>query len=68
MSRKDALDCWVNTCPPNTIHWKKMNLGSQTAYDGLCTECGVYYEIGVTIGGGMITSHEHYEKIQELNK
>ena len=68
MSRKDALDCWVNTCPPNTIHWNKVDIGSQTAYDGLCTECKVSYEIGVTIGGGMTASHENYDKILELKK
>ncbi len=68
MSRKDALACWVNTCPPNTIYWNKIDMSSKIGYKGICFECGVSYEIGVTIGGGMTTSHEMYEKIQELNK
>ena len=67
MSRKDALSCWVNTCPPNTIFWNKIP-GSKTSYDGTCSDCKTFYEIGVTIGGGMTVSHEGYAKIQELNK
>lgn len=68
MSRKDALDCWVNTCPPKTIYWNKIDMSSKVGYKGICFECSVSYEIGMTISGGMGVSHGAYAKIQELNK
>ncbi len=70
MSDKDALDCWVNTCPPSSIFWKKDNPPSSTKvwYKGACSECGFIYGIGETIAGSISVSQETYLKIKELNK
>ncbi len=68
MSRKDALSCWVNTCPPHSIWWEEEIMGSETMFKGKCKTCQIEYGIGGTIGGGMTVSQGTFEKIQELNK
>ncbi len=68
MSHKDALSCWVNTCPPHSIWWEEEKLGFGSIYKGKCKSCEIGYSIGGTIGDGMVTSNTDYAKIQELNK
>jgi len=64
---KDALDCWSKWCSANSIRWIKEKHGSNTVFTGKC-KCGVQYEIGVTIGGGMTTSKESYMAIKRRNR